>query len=110
MAIRNIIQLGDPTLRKRSFEVVDFGTKTHQLLDDMKETLVKADGVIDQLGTGLREVRGQFAIEERDRKDREHHQQEGKSGGRTAVRNKDRVPITNECEDSACRDSINGKK
>lgn len=45
MAIRNIIQLGDPTLRKKSFEVTDFGQKTHQLLDDMKETLKKADGV-----------------------------------------------------------------
>ena len=44
MAIRNIIQLGDPTLRKKSFEVTDFGEKTHQLLDDMKETLKKADG------------------------------------------------------------------
>ena len=44
MAIRNIIQLGDPTLRKKSFEVVDFGEKTHQLLDDMYDTLVKADG------------------------------------------------------------------
>lgn len=44
MAIRNIIQLGDPTLRKKSFEVNDFGEKTHQLLDDMKETLIKAEG------------------------------------------------------------------
>ena len=44
MAIRNILQIGDPTLRKKSFEVTDFGAKTHQLLDDMKETLVKADG------------------------------------------------------------------
>ncbi len=44
MAIRNIIQLGDPTLRKRSFEVTDFGIKTAQLLDDMKDTLIKADG------------------------------------------------------------------
>ena len=44
MAIRNIIQLGDPTLRKKSFEVTDFGEKTHQLLDDMKETLIKAQG------------------------------------------------------------------
>ncbi|MBE7087651.1 MAG: peptide deformylase [Clostridiales bacterium] len=45
MAIRNIIQLGDPTLRKRSFEVTEFGAKTNQLLDDMKDTLKKADGV-----------------------------------------------------------------
>ena len=44
MAIRNIIQLGDPTLRKKSFEVVDFGEKTHQLLDDMRDTLIKANG------------------------------------------------------------------
>lgn len=44
MAIRNIIQLGDETLRKKSFEVTDFGKKTAELLDDMKETLIKADG------------------------------------------------------------------
>lgn len=44
MAIRNIIQLGDPTLRKKSFEVSDFGKKTAELLDDMKDTLIKADG------------------------------------------------------------------
>lgn len=44
MAIRNIIQLGDPTLRKKSFEVTDFGEKTKQLLDDMKDTLAKANG------------------------------------------------------------------
>ena len=42
MALRNIIQIGDPTLRKKSFEVTDFGEKTAQLLDDMKETLDKA--------------------------------------------------------------------
>lgn len=44
MAIRNIIQNGDPTLRRKSFEVTDFGEKTHQLLDDMKDTLIKANG------------------------------------------------------------------
>lgn len=44
MAIRNIVKLGDPTLRKKSFEVTDFGEKTKQLLNDMKETLIKADG------------------------------------------------------------------
>lgn len=45
MAIRNIIQVGDPTLRKKSFPVTDFGEKTAALLEDMKETLKKADGV-----------------------------------------------------------------
>ncbi len=44
MALRNIIQIGDPTLRKKSFEVTDFGAKTQTLLDDMKDTLIKAQG------------------------------------------------------------------
>lgn len=44
MAIRNIVQVGDPVLRKKCFEVTDFGPKTHQLLDDMKETLIKVQG------------------------------------------------------------------
>lgn len=44
MAIRNIVQIGDDTLRKKSFEVTDFGEKTHTLLDDMKDTLIKANG------------------------------------------------------------------
>lgn len=44
MAIRQIVKVGDEVLRKKSFEVTDFGEKTHQLLDDMYETLVKADG------------------------------------------------------------------
>lgn len=44
MAIRNIIQVGDETLRKKCFEVTDFGPKTWQLIDDMKDTLFKADG------------------------------------------------------------------
>ena len=45
MSIRNIVQLGDEVLRKKSFEVTDFGEKTHALLDDMKQTLAKAQGV-----------------------------------------------------------------
>ena len=45
MAIRNIVQIGDEVLRKRSFEVTDFGEKTHQLLEDMKQTLKKANGI-----------------------------------------------------------------
>lgn len=44
MALRNIVQLGDPILRKKSFTVTDFGPKTMQLIDDMKETLFKAEG------------------------------------------------------------------
>jgi len=45
MAIRNIVQVGDETLRKRCFEVVNFDEKLHQLLEDMKATMRLADGV-----------------------------------------------------------------
>lgn len=44
MAIRNIVQVGDQVLRKKCFEVTDFGPKTQELLNDMRETLLKADG------------------------------------------------------------------
>ena len=44
MAIRHIVQIGDEVLRKKCFEVTDFGEKTTTLLDDMKETLRKAEG------------------------------------------------------------------
>lgn len=45
MALRNIIQIGDPVLRKKCFEVTDFGDKTVELLTDMRETLAKSGGV-----------------------------------------------------------------
>lgn len=44
MAIRKIIQLGDETLRKKSFPVEQINEKTIQLLDDMRDTLEKAQG------------------------------------------------------------------
>ena len=45
MALRNILQIGDPVLRKKSFAVTDFGEKTAELLDDLKDTLKSAGGV-----------------------------------------------------------------
>ncbi len=45
MAIRNVVQVGDETLRKISFPVIEFNDNLKTLLDDMKETLVKEDGV-----------------------------------------------------------------
>ncbi len=45
MAIRNIVKIGDDTLRKKSFEVTDFGEKLITLLDDMKNTLDVSEGV-----------------------------------------------------------------
>lgn len=45
MAIRNIVQNGDPVLRKKCFEVENFDEKLFTLLDDMKDTLIKSEGV-----------------------------------------------------------------
>ncbi|MDR3343995.1 MAG: peptide deformylase [Oscillospiraceae bacterium] len=44
MAIRTIVQLGDTILNKRSRPVEKFDDRLAQLLDDMKDTLKKADG------------------------------------------------------------------
>ncbi len=44
MATRNIVQIGDEVLRKKCFEVSEINDKIITLLDDMKETLLKADG------------------------------------------------------------------
>jgi len=45
MAIRNIVTKEDPILRKTSRPVERFNEKLWQLLDDMKETMYKAQGV-----------------------------------------------------------------
>jgi len=45
MAIRNIIQDNDPQIHKISKVVTAFEENLWQLLDDMKETMQKADGV-----------------------------------------------------------------
>lgn len=44
MAIRNIVQVGDDVLRKKCFPVTEFGDKTNTLIDDMKDTLLLANG------------------------------------------------------------------
>lgn len=44
MAIRNILKQGEPTLRKVSRTVVNFDERLATLLDDMAETMYKADG------------------------------------------------------------------
>jgi len=45
MALRNIVEKGDAVLGKRCRPVTDFNEKLHVLLDDMAETLRKANGV-----------------------------------------------------------------
>lgn len=44
MAIRSILVEGDPTLRKKTRKVEVFDAHLHTLLDDMVETMRKADG------------------------------------------------------------------
>ncbi len=45
MAIRNIMQEGEPCLRKICRPVTDFDARLWALLDDMNETMRSADGV-----------------------------------------------------------------
>lgn len=45
MAIRNVVTVGDPVLRKSSRKVERFDERLWQLLDDMKDTMYKAEGV-----------------------------------------------------------------
>jgi len=45
MALRNILIIGDGVLQKRAKEVTEFDARLAQLLDDMAETMRKADGV-----------------------------------------------------------------
>ncbi len=44
MALRNIVKDGDEVLRKVCRPVTEFNERLHVLLDDMKETLISADG------------------------------------------------------------------
>ncbi|MDR1464159.1 MAG: peptide deformylase [Oscillospiraceae bacterium] len=44
MAIRNIIQTDDPVLRRRSRPVEKFDDRLAQLLDDLIDTMTKAEG------------------------------------------------------------------
>lgn len=44
MAVRNIFKLGEPVLRKNCREVILFDDRLGALLDDLRDTLKKADG------------------------------------------------------------------
>jgi len=45
MAIRNILRDGDPALLKKSRLVTDYNKRLHELIDDMRETLLEANGL-----------------------------------------------------------------
>ncbi len=44
MAFRNIVQVGNEVLRKKSLPIEEINDEIITLLDDMKETLIKAEG------------------------------------------------------------------
>lgn len=57
--IREIVQVGDPVLRKKCEPVTRFDGQLHALLDDMKETLIHAEGAglaAPQVGVPIRAV------------------------------------------------------
>ena len=45
MALRTIVQDGDPILKKVCRPVTNFDDRLATLLDDMQETLIKAEGL-----------------------------------------------------------------
>ena len=45
MALRNVLTDENPALRKVCRPYTEFGPRLHQLLDDMRETLIEEDGV-----------------------------------------------------------------
>lgn len=45
MGYREVVKVGDPVLKKTSRKVEKFDEKLARLLDDMKETMYKAEGV-----------------------------------------------------------------
>ncbi len=45
MALRNILTKEQPGLYKKCRPVTDFNPRLHQLLDDMRETMINANGV-----------------------------------------------------------------
>ena len=45
MAIRNIVKIGDEVLRKTCRTQLTFDERLHEILDDMAETMYKAEGV-----------------------------------------------------------------
>lgn len=66
MAIRKIIQLGDPRLRKISREVSDFGARTQELIDDMLDTLEDSENGIGLSAVQIGVLRRIFVIDMKD--------------------------------------------
>lgn len=67
MALRSIVTIPDPVLRRKARKVTDFGPELQKLVDDMVETMRVAPGVglaAPQVGIPLRAVVVEFGDEE----------------------------------------------
>lgn len=67
MALRTIVTIPDPVLRRKARKVTDFGPELQKLLDDMVDTMRDAPGVglaAPQVGIPLRAVVVEFGDEE----------------------------------------------
>jgi peptide deformylase len=78
MAVRPIVQLGDPILRKRAHKVTTFDRAFQTLVDDMVETMMDAPGVglaAPQVGVSQRVIVVRLTDDEESR--REYGEQAG---------------------------------
>ncbi len=69
MAVREIMLIGDPVLRKQARKVKKFDRKLHQLIDDMVETMRDAPGIglaAPQVGAPGRVIVVELAEDEED--------------------------------------------
>ena len=67
MALRKIVTLPDPVLRRKARKVTDFGADLQNLIDDMVETMRDAPGVglaAPQVGVSLRVIVVEYGDEE----------------------------------------------
>jgi peptide deformylase len=67
MAVREIITLPHPTLRRKAHKVTDFGPEIQTLVDDMVETMRQAPGVglaATQIDVSLRVIVVEYGSEE----------------------------------------------
>ena len=67
MAVREIVTVPHPTLRRNARKVTDFGPKLQTLIDDMVETMRVAPGVglaAPQVDVSLRVIAVEFGDEE----------------------------------------------
>lgn len=67
MAVRKIVTLPEPILRKKARKVSDFGSSLQSLIDDMVETMREAPGVglaAPQVDVAMRVIVAEFGDEE----------------------------------------------